>query len=109
MGEHETKYIQMTPIEAQLRSELAVCYRLCERFHLHEGVCNHLSVALPGNEHFLLLPYGCHWSQASPSALLLLDYHGNVLRGTGQPEITGFYSHRAIHKRLGEDATVVFH
>jgi len=95
--------------EEDLRSDLALCYRCCEYFRFHEGVCNHLSVALSGNDRFLLIPYGCHWSQVTASKLLTLDYQGKVLRGSGRPEITAFISHRAIHSKLLDEAAVILH
>eukprot|EP00929_Paragymnodinium_shiwhaense_P120517 TRINITY_DN92476_c0_g1_i1.p1 TRINITY_DN92476_c0_g1~~TRINITY_DN92476_c0_g1_i1.p1 ORF type:complete len:266 (-),score=42.95 TRINITY_DN92476_c0_g1_i1:101-856(-) len=93
---------------AQAREDLALCYRLCERFGYHEGVCNHLTVAV-SDDRFLLIPYGVHWSQVTASRLLLLNHKGDVLEGDGSPEITAFKSHRACHAALGDDGRVVLH
>lgn len=49
------------------RVDLAACYRGFEKYGLHEGVCNHLSMMAPAangeGEVMLLIPYGLHWSE----------------------------------------------
>lgn len=49
------------------RVDLAACYRGFERYGLHEGVCNHLSMMAPAangkGEVMMLIPYGLHWSE----------------------------------------------
>ena len=49
------------------RVDLAACYRGLEKYGLHEGVCNHLSMMAPAangeGEVMLLIPYGLHWSE----------------------------------------------
>lgn len=92
-----------------LREDLALAYRLCEHFKFHEGVCNHLSVELPSRDKFCLIDYGVHWSQATASDILVIDHDGHVVEGTGCPEATGFPSHRAFHRGLGESATATLH
>jgi ribulose-5-phosphate 4-epimerase/fuculose-1-phosphate aldolase len=78
------------------RIDLAAAFRLAVRLDLHEGVCNHFSVMLPGGR-FLLNRYGLHWSEVSASNLLVLDAAGNVLEGEGEYEKTAFYIHSRIH------------
>lgn len=47
------------PAVASLRSDLALSLRAAAHFGLGEGVCNHFSVALPGQDDlFLLNPRG---------------------------------------------------
>jgi ribulose-5-phosphate 4-epimerase/fuculose-1-phosphate aldolase len=81
---------------ASTRIDLAAAFRLAVRLDLHEGVCNHFSVMLPGGR-FLLNRYGLHWSEVSASNLLTLDAAGNVLEGEGEFEKTAFYIHSRIH------------
>jgi ribulose-5-phosphate 4-epimerase/fuculose-1-phosphate aldolase len=81
---------------AAARIDLAAAFRLAVRLDLHEGVCNHFSVMLPGGR-FLLNRYGLHWSEVSASNLLALDAAGNVLEGEGEYEKTAFYIHSRIH------------
>jgi ribulose-5-phosphate 4-epimerase/fuculose-1-phosphate aldolase len=81
---------------AAARIDLAAAFRLAVRLDLHEGVCNHFSVMLPGGS-FLLNRYGLHWSEVTASNLLALDVQGNVLEGDGEFEKTAFYIHSRIH------------
>jgi len=89
------------PIDQQLelaaRVDLAAAFRLAVRMDLHEGVCNHFSVMLPGGRTFLLNRYGLHWSEVAASNLIALDADGNVLAGDGEYEKTAFYIHSRIH------------
>src|SRR3954463_7847814 len=82
--------------ERAARVDLAAAFRLAVRMDLHEGVCNHFSVMLPGGR-FLLNRYGLHWSEVSASNLLALDAQGAVLEGEGEFEKTAFYIHSRIH------------
>ena len=81
----------------QERRDLAAAFRLAVRMDLHEGVCNHFSVMLPGGKMFLLNRYGLHWSEVTASNLLALDAEGRVLEGEGEFEKTAFYIHSRIH------------
>jgi ribulose-5-phosphate 4-epimerase/fuculose-1-phosphate aldolase len=84
-------------VERAARVDLAAAFRLAVRLDLHEGVCNHFSVMLPGGRTFLLNRYGLHWSEVSASNLLALDAAGNVLAGEGEFEKTAFCIHSRIH------------
>jgi ribulose-5-phosphate 4-epimerase/fuculose-1-phosphate aldolase len=84
-------------VERAMRVDLAAAFRLAVRLDLHEGVCNHFSVMLPGGKGFLLNRYGLHWNEVTASNLLALDAEGNVLDGEGEFEKTAFYIHSRIH------------
>jgi ribulose-5-phosphate 4-epimerase/fuculose-1-phosphate aldolase len=86
-----------TAIERAMRVDLAAAFRLAVRMDLHEGVCNHFTLMLPGSDRFLLNAYGLHWSEVTASNLLALDTRGNVLEGEGEAEKTAFYIHSRIH------------
>jgi ribulose-5-phosphate 4-epimerase/fuculose-1-phosphate aldolase len=86
-----------TAVGRAARVELAAAFRLAARMELHEGVCNHFSLMLPGRERFLLNRYGLHWSEVTASNLLALDADGNVLQGEGEVEKTAFWIHSRIH------------
>src|SRR4030088_3290992 len=79
------------------RIDLAAAFRLAVRMDLHEGVCNHFTLMLPGAGKFLLNRYGLHWSEVTASNLLALDADGNILEGEGEFEKTAFYIHSRIH------------
>lgn len=81
------------------REQLALAFRLAERFGFHEGICNHFSVRVEGpDEHYLINPYGIHWSRIQADSLLLIDSEGTVLEGTGEVEDTARFIHVAGHQ-----------
>lgn len=85
--------------EAYDRQQLALAFRLAERFGLHEGICNHFSVQLDGDdERYLINPYGVHWSQMQADSLLLVDGEGNILNGAGEVEDSALFIHVAAHR-----------
>jgi len=93
----------------QARVDLAACFRAAGRMGLHEGICNHLSAMVPGSDElFLVNPYGWGFHEVTASRLLVCDFHGNVVEGTGVPEVTAFYIHARIHLRLPR-ARAAFH
>lgn len=92
----------------QARIDLAAALRMAVRTGMHEGICNHFSVMLPGNDCFLLNPYGLHWSEIRASDLLVVDEKGRVLEGEGEAEATAFYIHSRIHF-ANPRATCVLH
>jgi ribulose-5-phosphate 4-epimerase/fuculose-1-phosphate aldolase len=84
----------------QARIDLAAALRLAARYDFSEGVCNHFSYQLPGDdERFLISPHGVHWSLMRASDLLLIDGDGNVLEGDLPLETTAFCIHAEIHRQ----------
>lgn len=93
----------------ELRRDLACALRWAARYGLHEGVCNHFSVRLPGApERFLINPQGLHWSEIGVGDLLVVSSAGEVLEGRHGVEPTAFFIHSAIHRTL-PDAFCVMH
>ncbi|MFK7855133.1 MAG: aldolase [Granulosicoccus sp.] len=83
----------------QNREDLALAFRLAEKFGFHEGICNHFSLRLDTPEElYLINPYGIHWSQMEPDSLLLIDGEGNILAGSGFVEDTARFIHVAGHR-----------
>ena len=75
----------------QARVDLAACYHLCHEFDFNEGICNHLTVMVPGTtDRFLCIPYGLMWDEVTASNLLLLDESGTILEGEGAIDATAF-------------------
>lgn len=92
----------------QARIDLAAAYRLADRFEFNEGIDNHFSLAVPGEENqFLLIPYGLHWSEVSASNLIVVDHKGEKVSGDGFVEPTAFFIHGAIHKARDEAKCVM--
>jgi len=89
------------PEVLEARVDLAACFRMAARLGLQEGICNHFSAIVPGyDDLFLVNPYGSAFSEVTASSLLICDYRGNVIAGTGTPEATAFHIHAQIHKHL---------
>ncbi len=84
----------------QARINLAAAYRLAHMHGLSEGVCNHLTLTIPGQpDKFLLISRGTHWSEVTASNLLLVSLDGDVLEGDGVVEDTAFHIHAPIHRK----------
>ena len=74
-----------TTLVWQARVDLAACYHLCDQMDMNEGICNHLTVMVPGTtDRFLCIPYGLLWTEVTASNLLLLDDAERVWRAKGR-------------------------
>jgi ribulose-5-phosphate 4-epimerase/fuculose-1-phosphate aldolase len=83
----------------QARVDLAAVLRWSGRLGYQQGVCNHFSFLLPGEEDlFLVNPEGYFWSELTASSLLVCDLDGAVVEGTGTVETTAFCLHAPIHR-----------
>src|SRR3954447_12012753 len=84
----------------QARIDLAAALRLAVHNGFHEGIDNHFTLTTPGEpSHFLLNPYGLHWSEVRASDLLEVDLEGAVVDGEGMADRTAVCIHGPIHKR----------
>ncbi len=90
--------------EWQARVQLAACYRIFAMLGWSELIYNHITVRLPSSvsgeaRHFLINPFGLHYSEVTASNLVKIDSHGNVLDGSTYPvNPAGFTVHAAIHE-----------
>ena len=90
------------------RDDLAAAFRMAAAMELNEGICNHFSVALPGEtERYLINPYGVHWSEMRPEPRLLIDGAGQVIEGDGEVEATARFIHVAAHRANPRHAAVL--
>jgi ribulose-5-phosphate 4-epimerase/fuculose-1-phosphate aldolase len=96
--------------EWALRVELAACYRIFAMIGWTELIYNHVTVRIPGPErHFLINPFGLHYSEVSASNLVRIDLAGNVVGRSDWPvNPAGFTVHAAIHEGI-EGAHCVMH
>ena len=95
---------------AALRADLALALRAAAAHGLGEGVCNHFSVALPGDsEHFLLNPRGLMWHEVQADDIVLIDAQGNKLAGRHAVEPTAMFIHAAIHRIAGKACVLHTH
>ena len=82
----------------QARIDLTTALRAAARHGLNEGVCNHFSMTVPGREElFLVNPEGLHWSEITPSDLVMVGGAGKVIEGRHPVEASAFHIHGRIH------------
>jgi len=93
----------------QARVDLTTALRAAAHHGLNEGVCNHFSMTVPGRpDLFLVNPQGLHWSEITPSDIVMADGDGNIIEGKYPVEATAFYIHARIHAG-NPKASVVLH
>ena len=99
---------KVSPEEWQVRVDLAACYRLVALYEMSDMIANHISARVPGEEAFLINPYGMMYEEITASSLIKIDHEGNIL---AKPEFpgqdygvnrAGFVIHSAIHKAKPE-------
>lgn len=95
--------------EWQARVDLAAAHRMCVREGFHEGVFNHLTLAVPGRtDRYYQIPFGLHWSEVKASSFMEVGWDGKVLRGDGEVELSCYAIHAPIHRKLPR-AKACFH
>ncbi|HVR50732.1 MAG TPA: aldolase [Pseudorhodoferax sp.] len=88
-----------SPAVSSLREDLALALRAAAHHGLGEGVCNHFSVAIPGDpDKFLLNPRGLMWSQVRAQDIVLVDSRGQALAGRHAIEPSAMFIHAAVHR-----------
>lgn len=105
--------LQQPPVPAGMhadewaaRQQLAACYRVFAHLGWTEMIYNHITLRLPasvsgGAKHFLINPFGLHYSEVTASNLVKIDLQGRVLDGSKYPvNPAGFTVHSAIHDGL---------
>ena len=97
-------------VEWETRVDLAACYRLIEHYDMDDLFATHISVRAPGaDDHFLLNPYGVHFSEITASSLVKVDLDGNIVQKTDHViNPAGFVIHSAVHAAR-HDAKCVLH
>ena len=96
--------------EWQTRLDLAACYRVFHLLGWTEMIYNHISLRVPGPEcHFLINPFGLHYSEVKASNLLKIDLQGQLLCDSPYKiNAAGFHPHAALHGGIA-DAHCVMH
>nr|WP_316641817.1 class II aldolase/adducin family protein [uncultured Roseateles sp.] len=102
-GPH-TRPARFSPAEWEARVQLAAAYRIFDRMGWTELIYNHISLRVPGEPgHFLLNPFGLHYSEVRASNLVKVDVRGNIVGHSDWPiNPAGFTFHGAIHETLPE-------
>ncbi|MBD19685.1 MAG: class II aldolase [Rhodospirillaceae bacterium] len=106
----KTANVSMSDAEWSTRVDLAACYRLIEHYGMDDLFATHISVRAPGAaDHFLLNPYGVHFSEITASSLVKVDLDGNIVQDTEHViNPAGFVIHSAVHSAR-HDAKCVLH
>jgi len=96
--------------EREVRVELAACYRVFDLLGWVELIFNHITAKVPGpDDHFLINPFGLHYSEVTASNLVKIDLDGNIVGDSEWPvNLAGFVIHSAIH-RARPDVQCIMH
>jgi len=96
--EHPTRY---SDAEWEARVQLAGTYRVFNHLGWDESIYNHISLRVPGEpEHFLINPFGLHYSEVTASNLVKVDINGEIIGHSDWPiNPAGFTFHAEIHKQ----------
>jgi ribulose-5-phosphate 4-epimerase/fuculose-1-phosphate aldolase len=99
-----------TPEESAARIQLAAAYRIVDHLGWGELIYNHISLRVPGPDaHFLLNPFGLHYSEVCASNLVKVDVRGHLVGASDWPiNPAGFTFHGKIHE-TSPDAHCVMH
>src|SRR5882724_5901723 len=106
MGAALQEMLTMNPLgcpddEWLARQQLAACYRVFNLLGWTELIYNHISLRVPGpgpERHFLINPFGLHYSEVRASNLLKIDLQGRVLSKSEHGiNAAGFAPHAALH------------
>ena len=98
-----TRPAHIAAAEWELRVQLAATYRIFDMMGWTELIYNHISLRVPGpagslETHFLINPFGLHYSEVTASNLLKIDLAGNIIGGSDWPfNPAGFTPHATIH------------
>lgn len=95
--------------EWQARVQLAAMYRIFAYLKWDESIYNHISLRVPGEPgHFLINPFGLHYSEVCASNLVKIDIEGKVIGHSDWPiNPAGFTFHSAIHARVPDGHCVM--
>lgn len=96
--------------EWQARVDLSACYKLLVLHGWDDLIYTHVSLKIPGTEHFLINAFGLTFKEVTASNLVKIDIDGNILDGDCPFTINpaGFTIHSAVHAAR-HDAQCVIH
>ena len=104
---------RVSPHEWQARVDLAACYRLVDLFGMSDMMANHISSRVPGEETFLINPYGMMYEEITASSLIKVDLAGNILASPDFGDLkygvnrAGYVIHSAVHEARPEVGCVI--
>lgn len=102
MSDPHIRPARIAPAEWEARVQLAAAYRVFDLMGWSELIFNHISLRVPGEDaHFLINPFGLHYSEVRASNLVKVDVRGQVVGASDWPiNPAGFTFHGAIHEHL---------
>ncbi len=90
--------------EWKARQDLAACYRIFHLMGWTELIYNHISLRVPGtgaDRHFLINPFGLHYSEVRASNLVKVDLQGKLVGDSPYGfNAAGFAPHSALHANV---------
>lgn len=109
LDEIPSMYGRVSPQEWETRVNLAACYRLVDLYDMSDMTRTHVSAKIPGEEAFLLNPFGLMFSEITASSLIKVDIDGNALSESPYKiNPAGYTIHSAVHAARA-DAHCVLH
>src|SRR6202521_6108464 len=101
-GSPHAPRFQCSAEEWAARVQLAACYRIFAYLGWTELIYNHITLRLPGpDKHFLINPFGLHYSEVCASNLVKIDVDGNIIGESRWPvNPAGFTIHAALHDNI---------
>ncbi|RZU47036.1 ribulose-5-phosphate 4-epimerase/fuculose-1-phosphate aldolase [Fluviicoccus keumensis] len=99
----------VSPEEWQARIDLAAAYRLVALYGWDDLIFTHISIKIPGTEHFLINPYGMMFEEITASSLVKINLSGEKVSESPYPvNPAGFTIHSCVHAAR-HDAQCVMH
>ena len=68
--------LRCSEAEWAARQDLAAAYRIFDMLGWGESIYNHITLRVPGEEAFLINPFGLLWSEVTASNLIKIDPDG---------------------------------
>lgn len=95
--------------EWNARIDLAAMYRIFAYMKWDESIYNHISLRVPNEEgHFLINPFGLHYSEVTASNLVKVDVNGTIVDHSDWPiNPAGFTFHSQIHDKVANGHCVM--
>ncbi|PTQ13254.1 class II aldolase [Sphingomonas oleivorans] len=108
LAQVRTQPADLAAAEREARVQLAQFYHLVDYLGWTELIFNHISLRVPGPEHhYLVNPFGLHYSEITPDNLLKVDVTGHLVEPSDYPaNPAGFALHGAIHETRADVACV---
>jgi ribulose-5-phosphate 4-epimerase/fuculose-1-phosphate aldolase len=94
--------------EADARLHLAAVYRLLAHFGMDDLIYTHASARVPGEETFLINPFGLLFREITPSNLVKVDHEGRLVgKSDHAANAAGFVIHGAVLAARPDAACVI--